>query len=67
MDTSGALDHHRMALMKATRGLILAGDGDRTTSMNRGSLAWLTIAARSWPDRHAIVADSLCDWGHDHL
>ena len=36
-DTSGALDHHRTALMKATRGLIFAGDGDRTTAMNRGS------------------------------
>ena len=37
VDTSGALDHHRTAQMKATRGLISSGDGDRTSPMNRGS------------------------------
>ena len=23
------------------------------------------IVARSWPDRHAIVAHSTCNWSHD--
>ena len=35
--TSGALDNHRTVLMKATRGLISAGDGDQTAAMNRDS------------------------------
>ena len=50
------------AHQKATRGFISTGDGDQTTAMNRGSLSWFTIAAKLWPDRHAIVAQ----WPHDH-
>ena len=59
MDTSGALDHHRTALMKATHGLLSAGDGDQTAAMNRGSRSRLDrgpIVVRSWLIHCAIRA-----------
>ena len=46
------------AHQKTTPALISTGDGDRTAATNRGSWSWPAIAARSWPDCRAIVANS---------
>ena len=48
-------------LQRRRRGFISASGEDRTATMNHESRSWLTIAVRSWPDCHAIGADSSCD------